>query len=61
MNDIRIGAADYKNSLTISHVISYMTPFRAKGNAVNVVIGLSVNVAATVLLSIGFLNGMKAL
>ena len=60
-NDIVIGSADKGNLLNITHIISYKTPYRVNGAQINVAIGLSLNAAATALLSIDFLRKMKAL
>ena len=61
MEETNIGGADHNNSLAITHVIGYKTPYQVQGNAVNIVIGLSENTAATALLLISFLVEIKSL
>ena len=61
-DDITIGSADATNHLlTITHVITYHTPLRINGKEVRVCIRLSTNAVAIVLMSINFLQKMKAI
>mmetsp|Transcript_2606 Transcript_2606/g.3897 ORF Transcript_2606/g.3897 Transcript_2606/m.3897 type:complete len:345 (-) Transcript_2606:275-1309(-) len=59
--NILIGGANKNGEqMAITHVISYKTPYTARGQPVRITLGLSEDAAATVLFSVGFLSTLKA-
>eukprot|EP00546_Thalassionema_frauenfeldii_P005325 CAMPEP_0178919748 /NCGR_PEP_ID=MMETSP0786-20121207/14615_1 /TAXON_ID=186022 /ORGANISM="Thalassionema frauenfeldii, Strain CCMP 1798" /LENGTH=342 /DNA_ID=CAMNT_0020593725 /DNA_START=2387 /DNA_END=3412 /DNA_ORIENTATION=- len=54
------GANENGEQMAVTHLISYKTPYTARGQPVRITLGLLKDAAATVLFSVGFLSTLKA-